>query len=609
MASEELPRIALGPEGGVFLVGTTASPDLHTATAVADAPPATPEFAGDVDVFVAKLAADGTTLEFLTYLGGVGHDRAGGVAVAGDGSVWIGGRTTSSDFPGTGDTGPSGAADAFIARISADGTEVLTSRLIGGSGVETGTGVALDGAGHVYVTGNSASRDFPGVNAAQVTLAGSNDMFVVRLDPSGRETLYSTLWGGTTHDDAGFAVAADAAGNAYVTGVTGSVDFPAVDPVQPAFGGEADAFVVKLTPSGEVANATTLGGSGADSGLGIAVDATGAVYITGRTGSSDFPTRNALQQLFGGELDAFVTKIAADGGSIVYSTFLGGEAVDVGGGIVVDGAGNAHVTGMTASPDFPTQHSLQPYFGGGSDVFVVRMNDLGTALTYSTFSGGGGADAGTGIAVDGAGNAYVSGATGSDDFPTYNPVQAGLQGPQDAFVTKYCLALVFPQQRELASTAGRDSFAVTTPAGCVWIAFSQSPWITLASPNVVAGPGEVQFEVAANAGGAPRSGALNIAGTEVAVLQAAATDCEYEISPASENFYMQGGVGRINVDTRDDCVWTAVSNAGWISITGASEGTGPGVVSYTVQANRTGRQRSGTISVAGQTFVVFDWIR
>jgi len=188
-------------------------------------------------------------------------------------------------------------------------------------------------------------------------------------------------------------------------------------------------------------------------------------------------------------------------------------------------------------------------------------------------------------------------------------VQPTLQGPQDIFVTKYCLTLVFPEEREFASGAGRDSFAVTTPAGCVWIADSRSPWITLSSANVAAGPGEVRFEVAANATGIPRSGILNIAGAEVRVLQAAATDCEYEISPTSENFYMIGGVGRINVRTRDDCAWTAATNETWISISGADRGTGSGVVSYTVQTNGTGRQRSGTIIVAGRTFVVFDWLR
>jgi hypothetical protein len=169
--------------------------------------------------------------------------------------------------------------------------------------------------------------------------------------------------------------------------------------------------------------------------------------------------------------------------------------------------------------------------------------------------------------------------------------------------------LVFPPRRELASGVAQDSFTVTTPAECAWIAFSQAPWIRLTTPNVVAGAADVQFEVAANATGLPRSGTLNIAGAEVIVVQSAATDCEYDISPASENFFMVGGVGRINVQTRADCAWIAATNETWISISGGAEGTGSGVVSYTVETNRTGRQRSGTIIVAGQTFVVFDWLR
>jgi hypothetical protein len=606
VSTEDLPRIALGADGGIYVVGTTSSADFPLG-APDDKQPSATSLGGDVDAFVAKLDSSGTRLEFATYLGGSGMDRATGVAVAADGSVWLVGQTSSSDFPvAVGEL--AGPADAFVARVAADGTEVRSALLLGGGSVEAATAIDLDRAGNVYVVGASGSEDFPTVNPHQDRLGGVGDAFVARLDPETDRIVFATYLGGSEGDDTGFGIAVDRDGNAWITGSTAAADFPAVGSVQAGPGGGGDAFVAKFDGTGALVFASSLGGSAADAGLAIAVDATGAAYVTGQTESHDFPTLAPLQRLPGGGPDAFVTKFAADGGAVVYSTFLGGEAVDVGGGIAVDGSGNVHVTGMTASSDFPTVDSLQPYFGGGADVFVTRIDDRGSGITYSTFSGGGGAEAGIDIVVDGAGNAYVSGQTSSSDFPTYNAAQAELRGPQDAFVTKYCLALVFPEERRLGSAVVSDSFAVTTAAGCAWIAFSQAPWIALTSPNVVAGAGEVQFTLEPNASGAPRAGTLNIAGKDVIVVQAAATACEYEISPASENFFMVGGVGRINVFTRDDCAWTAVSNVGWVSLSN-DKGTGEGVVSYTVESNRTGRQRSGTITVAGQTFVVFDWLR
>ena len=608
LASEDLPRLALGADGTVFVVGSTASPDFPTRGSAGVSGPLAATIAGDVDVFVAKLDESGTQIVFATYLGGSGMDRGAAIAVDADGGVWITGQTTSADFPATGGSF-GGGADAFVAKLSAAGDEVEFGAFIGGSGVEAGTGLAIDTAGDVYVVGTTTSPDFPTSAPLQGELGAPGDAFVVKFDGAERRIVYATYLGGDDSDDRGFGIAVDEAGSAYVTGSAGGA-FPVARPLQTAYGGAGDAFVAKLDPAGAtLIYATNLGGSDVDAGLAIAVDADGGAYITGQTMSSDFPTLSPVQQFPGGGPDAFVTKLSADGQSVVYSTFLGGEGADVGGGIAVDGAGNAHVTGMTGSPDFPAENSLQPFFGGGSDVFISRLSDTGAGLTYSTFSGGGGADAGIGIVVDGAGNAYVAGQTSSTDFPTFNPLQAELHGPQDVFVSKYCLSLVFPQEREFASGPGADAFSVTTPAGCAWIAFSQAPWIEMTTPNVVAGSSEVQFAVGPNGSGLPRAGSLNIAGRQVTVMQEAATDCAYEIAPASENFYMLGGVGRIDVAARDDCPWAAVSNTSWIALSGPDRGVGAGVVSYTIQENRTGRQRSGTITVAGQTFVVFDWLR
>jgi len=227
----------------------------------------------------------------------------------------------------------------------------------------------------------------------------------------------------------------DSSGNAYVTGETGSTDFPTQYPYQ-TDQGEWDVFVTKLSSTGSsLVYSTFLGGSSLDAGEGIEVDSSGNAYITGITKSTDFPTQNAFQADFQGEWDAFVTKLSSTGSSLVYSTYLGGNSYDPGRGIAVDSSGNAYVTGGTGSTDFPIQHPYQTDQGEW-DAFVTKLSSTGSSLVYSTYLGGGDNDEGRDIAIDSSGNAYVIGGTESTDFPTKDPFQANFQGSYDAFVTK-----------------------------------------------------------------------------------------------------------------------------------------------------------------------------
>jgi hypothetical protein len=253
---------------------------------------------------------------------------------------------------------------------------------------------------------------------------------------------YSTYLGGNGLD-VGFGIAVDSAGNAYVMGATNSTNFPTTPGAfQTAFGGAADAFVTKLNATGTaLVYSTYLGGSNIDAGLGIAVDSAGNAYVTGFTGSFNFPTTpGAFQTASGGGCDAFVTKLNATGTALAYSTYLGGGGSDEGCGIAVDSAGNAYVTGFTYSTNFPTTPgAFQTASGGAADAFVTKVNATGTALVYSTFLGGSSLDQGSGIAVDSAGNAYVTGSTGSSNFPT-TPGAFQTSSPASsashAFVTK-----------------------------------------------------------------------------------------------------------------------------------------------------------------------------
>jgi hypothetical protein len=279
---------------------------------------------------------------------------------------------------------------------------------------------------------------FPRKDPYQGANVGGYDAFITKLDSSGSALIYSTYLGGSG-TDYGYGIAVDASGNAYVTGITVSDDFPTKNPYQATRSGfSCDVFITKLDSSGSaLAYSTYLGGSGEDEGYGIAVDGSGNAYVTGETRSNDFPTQNPYQGTRAGSIDAFITKVSLSGTALTYSTYLGGSGNDNGRGIAVDASGNAYVTGKTYSDNFPTQDPYQATRGGFNyTVFITKLDSSGSALAYSTYLGGSGEDNGYGIAVDGSGNAYVTGYTSSDNFPTQNPYQGAYGGNRDAFVAK-----------------------------------------------------------------------------------------------------------------------------------------------------------------------------
>jgi Domain of Unknown Function (DUF1080)/Beta-propeller repeat len=320
------------------------------------------------------------------------------------------------------------------------------SSYLGGSGYESGHAIAVDGAGDAYVTGDTASADFPIAEPLQPQFgAGGSDVFVAKLNAAGSALVYSTYLGGSA-SSWGTGIAVDSAGNAYLVGNTTSTDFPTVKPIQAAnrAGPSArySAFVAKLNAAGTALEYSTyLGGSVENWGYGIAVDASGSAYVTGSTLSVDFPTASPFQAINKATpktdtVTAFVAKLDPGGSAFTYSTYLGGSDGDSGQSIAVDSSGDAFITGYTSSDDFPTANALQPSSHGDFDAFVTKLNPLGSALVYSTYLGGSGVDYGYGIAVDSSGNAYVTGRTYSTDFAIANPLQASYGGELDAFVAK-----------------------------------------------------------------------------------------------------------------------------------------------------------------------------
>ena len=390
-------------------------------------------------------------LSYSTYLGGNAFDSAYGIAVDSSGNAYVTGSTQSPDFPILSplQAASGGDSDVFLTKLNPTGTALVYSTYLGGSGFDRGTAIAVDSAGNAYVTGFTASVNFPTTPGSfQTAYGGSGDAFVAKVKPDGSGLAYSSYLGGS---DADFAqgIAVDSAGNAYVTGSTQSTNFPtAGTPFQATHHGASDAFVAKVNPAGSaLVYSTYLGGGGADSGQGIALDSSGNAYVAGFTSSTDFPTVNPISSACvgscgsGTNANVFVSKLNAGGSSLLYSTYLGGSGLDRGFAIAVDSAGSAYVTGDTQSNNFPiTPGSFQTAYGGSGDAFVAKVKPDGSGLIYASYLGGSDADFAQGIAVDSAGNAYVTGSTQSTNFPTaaspFPPFQATNHGSSDAFVAK-----------------------------------------------------------------------------------------------------------------------------------------------------------------------------
>jgi hypothetical protein len=444
--------VAVDAEGNVYLAGRTESTDFPTAN-----PFQAMNRGGffGADAFVVKLNAAGSALIYATYLGSSQNDEARDIAVDAEGNAYVTGAAGASDFPTTPGAFGTTSGRVFVTKLNPAGSALVYSAYFGGLLGAEGQSIAVDADGNAYVVGTTVATDFPTTPGAfQTARRSGEDVFVTKLNASGSSLRYSTYLGGDG-TDRGLNIAVDAAGNACVTGRTTSMNFPTERPIQAAFGGGppiGDAFVTKFNATGSaLVYSTYLGGSGADEGSSIAVDAEGNAYVTGQTNSANFrTTAQAFQRMFGGtfpQADAFVTKL--DGiGMLVYSTYLGGSSNDTGRGIAVDAAGNAHVIGTTFSANFPRVSPFQSRAGAGTsnDAFVTKFNATGALLLYSSYFGGNGHvhEAGINIAVDAAGNTYVTGQTDSTNFLTVNALQRMISGTRcegadqcpDAFVAK-----------------------------------------------------------------------------------------------------------------------------------------------------------------------------
>lgn len=462
---EYASSIAQDSTGAVYVTGSTISYDYPIVGA------AQSDLSGSNDVFVTKLSANGATVVYSTYLGGSDYDFGSGIAVNSSGEAIVTGETDSTDFPTVNalvSSCPLGSygsytycASTFVTKLSADGSTLVYSTYLGGSGYTVGHGIAVDSAGAAYVTGETQTTDFPTITAMQGTCAGGyytdcDDVFVTKVISDGSALAYSTYLGGSS-GEIGNAIAVDSSGAAYITGATSSTDFPTTNPLQSTCGGDpdpcSDAFVTKLSADGQTrVYSTYLGGSGGESGNGIAVDSSGAAYVAGAVGyvydgefssgdPSTFPTTpGARQTTTGGQQDAFAFKLNPAGTTLIYSTFIGGQYDDSAAGVAVDGSGIAYVTGQTSSADFPTAQTLGPClltaYGGCADAFVAAVSADGSQFVYNTYLGGSEYDQGTGVVADSAGVATVVGTTSATDVLTTTAMIGTMGGYGTAFVMR-----------------------------------------------------------------------------------------------------------------------------------------------------------------------------
>ncbi len=551
-------------------------------------------------------------LVYSTFIGGNGDDSAG--VVVDPTGMYIGGTTASTNFPTTAgaiSTSLQGENNPFMMKLNPQGTALIYSTYLGGSTNDAQNEFWVGTDGTVYMTGFTASFDFPTTPGAFSTQYndGYEEAFVLHLSAQGNSLIFSTYLGGRTDDD-GYGMWVDLSGNIYITGETQSNDFPVTTgayQTRPG-GGTNDVFVTKLDPTGSrLLYSTYLGGTGDEAlqnpntgpapphiifffGSQISVDLAGNAYITGVTTSSNFPTTaGAYSRLNnGGSGDGFLTELNPTGTALVASTLLGGTGFDAITSHQVDPAGNVLVAGVTGSTTFPTTAGAysRTYHGGATDAFIARFNSSFSQLTYSTLFGGTDQEAYVGAVQAGNGTVLLSGLTYSNNLPTTaGTFQTTYKGAGDIFMSFFDSTITNLLDSTYLGTTGLDDGG----AGFSYL----NPTDILVSGHTQSGT----FPTTAGAFQRTFGGGDNPYDGFVAHFQFTG-GCNETVNPTMLQVGASGGPQSVTISAPAGCVWFAYPNASWLSITSSATGTGGGTVNFNVPAN-SGLPRTGTVNVAG----------
>jgi hypothetical protein len=608
------PGMAIDSSGAAYISASSRSADYPTSVGAIMTDPND----NDMDAVVTKMNPSGSAIVYSTYLGGAFGDIGANIAVDTNGLAHVTGYTFSSNFPTVNPIhGDRVHREAFVAKLSANGTSLIYSTYLGGDNDDRASGIALDPSGNAYVAGTTFSSDFPVLNAYRSTqyVFNGGDVFVSKITPAG-VLAYSTYFGGSGGNDLAYGIAVDSSGAAYVVGEA-SNNIPLVSPIQAVNGGAAEAFLAKFSPSGSsLLYSTYYGGNGDDRAFDVKVDGDGLVYFCGVTVSANFPVLNS-PQAYGGNADAFLVKLNLNTNTLIYSAVVGGTSSDDAVSLAVDATGSVFFGGGTSSTNFPLEQSL--YADQlGMDGYVAQLGPNGGALLFSSYLGGGVAgspffntisDMVQKVAMGPDGSVYLMGTTASSNFPLLNPYRS-INQQGELFVTKIrsdspTQLTINPSSINLSASAFSGSIDVTASIpNASWSASSLAGWTTVNSPvGTVTGSGVISYAVADNPGPGARQTYINIADGRFLIKQAAPS---YTLSTST----LSAGAGAGSLSFTVTVVplaatWSVISNVGWISVV-SPIGTvaGNAVVNLSLTANPFTFSRVGTLTFSGQTITV-----
>ncbi|MHA2396723.1 MAG: SBBP repeat-containing protein [Candidatus Thorarchaeota archaeon] len=382
-----------------------------------------------------------TPQQYSSSLGGSADDEVTAFWFEEPDIVYLAGTTTSPDFPvvnGFQDAN-AGLRDCFIMKLNIATDTVMYSTYIGGSDEDILTDIVVDDDGNLYATGFTESSDFPVVSAYKENYVNQEDIFLLKLNPTGDDLIYSTYFGDDGSDKS-YSIDIDSDGNAYIFGNGYASDIPLVNPIDDQRHSLEEGYFLKFNSTGNGLNFSSyLGGSDRDYAKSISLDDDNNVYLIGSTSSTDFPNLSGYDTSHHGTLDCFVVKVNSALDSIIYSTYIGGQAADEPFQAILDDSGQIYLTGYTVSNDFPTVNAYEDVFSGGMDCFVCALSADGSSLDYSTYLGGSAVDIGHFLTYSNE-VVYITGYTKSSDFPTTNGADSSLNGEIDCFVSKLILS-------------------------------------------------------------------------------------------------------------------------------------------------------------------------
>jgi uncharacterized repeat protein (TIGR01451 family) len=607
--------MALDKNGMIYVLACTRNEDLPTTNPV-QGPLGGGTYESCTDMFVAKLDPANSQLVYVTYLGSSGDDYPAGIAVDSSGDAYVTGVAGASDWPLLNPISSTWSnPTSFITKLNSDGSALVYSTYFAG-GIAGVDAIAVDSEGNAYIAGGAASG-LATKNAFQPSCSPNGAAFLAKIDSTGSSILFSTYLGGSTYDVAE-ALAVDPSDSVYVTGKTESADFPQVNPIQQTVKvsqSSPSAFVAKFTASGSVVYSTYFGAlGGGTEGKAITADASGNAYVTGWTVDASVPLLNPIEALLGGK-QCFIGKLSP-GGSLAFSTLLEADQCTA---IAVDGDGRMIAAGSTVPLPLvdPIETAGNPPSVGYPLDFVTILDSTGSSIVFSTYLGSTTAQNDlAAVAADANGNVYFAGDSWDSGFPTAVPISGGQPRVVAGKIAtaSSCTYQVSPTDVYGVASASPETgnIAVTAPSGCVWNAISDSSIAAVIGPKpapdespvpVYLGSGSdtVPYQISYSSG-PDATAEFMVAGKRV-VVHITGYGCSYELGLTSDSVPAAGASSKFfTVATGAGCMAEATSNDSWISIVSQMPASG-GQIYYAVSPNA-GAARTGTITIAGQSFTV-----